>query len=50
VPFGMSFSIYSDCLGSWVMPRRVVDLFASWWIAGSTWSAVVWKIVLSWCL
>jgi hypothetical protein len=38
---------------SWVMPRRVVDLFACWWTVGSTRSAAVWKIVppcLLWCL
>jgi hypothetical protein len=38
---------------SWVIPRRVVNLYACWWIAGSTWSAVMWKMVpscLLWCL
>jgi hypothetical protein len=30
---------------SWVMPRRVVNLFACWWNDGSTRSIVVWKIV-----
>jgi hypothetical protein len=37
---------------SWVMPGRVVDLFACWWIAGSTRSAVVWMmhLCLLWCL
>lgn len=25
----------------WVMPRRVVDLYDSWWTVGSTWSAAV---------
>lgn len=37
----------------WVMPRRVVDLYDSWWTVGSTWSAAVWKMVPScilWCL
>jgi hypothetical protein len=37
---------------SWVMLRRVVDLYACWWIASSVWS-VVWKMVpfcLLWCL
>jgi len=28
---------------SWVMPRRVVDLFACWWKAGRSRSAVVLK-------
>jgi hypothetical protein len=38
---------------SWVMPRRVVDLYACWWTAGSAQSAAVWKMVplcLLWCL
>jgi len=36
---------------AWVMSKRVVDLFACWWSAGSTRS--VWKMVSScllWCL
>jgi hypothetical protein len=32
---------------SWVMPRRVVDLYACWWTLGNTRSAVVWKMVPS---
>jgi hypothetical protein len=38
---------------SWIMPRRVVDLYACWWTTGSTRSAAVCKMVLSrllWCL
>jgi hypothetical protein len=38
---------------SWVMPRQVVDLFACWWTANSTQSAIVWKMMhlcLLWCL
>jgi len=38
---------------SWVMPFRVVDLFACWWPGGRSRSAVVWKMVpccLMWCL
>jgi hypothetical protein len=31
---------------SWVMPRRVVDLFACWWTGGCSRSAVVWNMVL----
>jgi hypothetical protein len=34
------------------MPRRVVDLFASWWMDGRSRNAVVWKMVpccLLWC-
>ncbi len=30
---------------SWVMPRLVVDLYACWWIAGSTRNAVVGKMM-----
>jgi hypothetical protein len=30
---------------SWVMPRRVVDLYAYWWTASSARSVVVWKMV-----
>jgi hypothetical protein len=29
---------------SWVMPRRVVDLFSCWWKAGRSRSAAVWKM------
>jgi hypothetical protein len=38
---------------SWVMPRRVVDLFDCWWSSGRPRSAAVWKMVptcLFWCL
>jgi hypothetical protein len=38
---------------SWVMPRRVVDLFACWWKAGRSRSAAVWKMVpicILWCV
>jgi uncharacterized membrane protein len=38
---------------SWVMPRRVVDLFACWWTGGRSRSAMVWKMIhccLLWCL
>jgi hypothetical protein len=45
-------AIFSRFSLSWVMPRRVVDFFASWWTGGRTRSAVVWKMVpcLIWCL
>jgi hypothetical protein len=40
------WNFFFKCFGLyWVMPRRVVDLFAYWWTAGSTWSVVVWKMV-----
>jgi hypothetical protein len=32
---------------SWVMSRRVVDLFACWWSIDSTWSAAMWKMMFS---
>jgi len=38
---------------SWVMPRRVVDLFSCWWKAGRSKSAAVWKMVpicILWCV
>jgi hypothetical protein len=30
---------------SWVMPKRVIDLFACWWKSGRPRSAAVWKMV-----
>jgi hypothetical protein len=38
---------------SWVMPRRVVDLFACWWNHVFSGSAAVWKMVpicILWCV
>jgi hypothetical protein len=38
---------------SWVMPLRVVDLFACWWTGGRSQSAAAWKMVpccILWCL
>jgi hypothetical protein len=38
---------------SWVIPRRVVDLFACWWKASRSRSAAVWKMVpicILWCV
>jgi hypothetical protein len=29
----------------WVMPGRVKDLYASWWMGGCSWSAIVWKMI-----
>jgi len=46
-------AIFSRFSLSWVMPRRVVDLFACWWTGGRSRSAVVRKMVpycLLWCL
>jgi hypothetical protein len=39
MPYTMLF--FSHFGLSWVMSIRVVDLFACWWTAGSTWSAGV---------
>jgi hypothetical protein len=38
-------AIFSRFSLFWVMPLRVVDLFACWWTGGRSRSAVVWKIV-----
>jgi len=38
---------------SWVMPRRVINLFAAWWKSGRPRSATVWKMVpicIFWCV
>jgi len=38
---------------SWVMPRRLFDLFACWWMSGRPRSAAIWKMVpicLLWCV
>jgi hypothetical protein len=37
--------VFSQFGMSWVMPRRVVDLFSCWWKAGRSRSAAVWKMV-----
>jgi hypothetical protein len=48
------WSAISTCFGlSWVMPRRVLDLFACWWTSGRLRSATIWKMVLTcilWCV
>jgi hypothetical protein len=38
-------AIFSCFSLSWVMPLRVVDLFACWWTGGRPRSAAVWKMV-----
>jgi hypothetical protein len=46
-------AIFSRFSLSWVIPLRMVDLFACWWTGGRSRSAVVWKMVpscLMWCL
>jgi len=43
-----------NCFGkSWVMPRRLFDLFACWWKSGRPRSAAIWKMVpicIFWCV
>jgi hypothetical protein len=38
-------SIFSRFGLHWVMPGRVKDLYASWWMGGRFWNAVVWKMI-----
>jgi hypothetical protein len=42
------------CFGmSWVMPRRVIELFACWWKSGRPRSVAIWKMVpicIFWCV
>ena len=38
-------SIFSRFGLHWVMPDRVKDLYASWWMGGHSRSAVVWKMI-----
>jgi hypothetical protein len=46
--------IFSRIGLTWVMPRKVLGLFACWkWLSGSPQSAAVWKIIppyLLWCI
>jgi hypothetical protein len=53
VSYAMWSAIFS-CFGlSWVMPLKVLDLFACWWTAGRPRSAVIWKMVptyILWCV
>jgi hypothetical protein len=38
---------------SWIMPRRVIDLYDCWWSFGRPRSAAVWKMLPTcrfWCL
>jgi hypothetical protein len=44
VAFALWNAIFSHFGMSWVMLRRVFDLFAYWWSSGKR-SAVVWKMV-----
>jgi len=51
VPFEMFF--FSRFGLSWVMPRRVVDLYGCWWTADDTQNSAMWKMLpscLLWCL
>jgi hypothetical protein len=53
VAYAMWSAIFSPFGLSWVMPLRVLDLFACWWTAGRLRSAVIWKMVptcILWCV
>jgi hypothetical protein len=53
VYFALWSAIFSHFGMSWVMPRRVFDLFACWWSSGRRRSVAVWMMVptcLFWCL
>jgi hypothetical protein len=53
VAYAMWSAIFSRFGLSWVMPLRVLDLFACWWTAGRLRSAVIWKMVptcILWCV
>jgi hypothetical protein len=41
----MRSAFFSSFGISWVMPRRVVDLYDCWWSSGKPRSVAVWKIV-----
>lgn len=43
MPYRFFFSTHFGL--SWIVPRRVVELFACWWTIGSTRSVSVWKMV-----
>lgn len=45
--------VFSRVGMSWVMPSRVIDLFACWWKARRPMSAAIWKMVpicIFWCV
>jgi hypothetical protein len=53
VAFTLWNHVFSRFDMSWVMPRRVVDLFACWWKVGRSRSAAAWKMVpicILWCV
>jgi hypothetical protein len=53
IAFALWNAIFTRFGLSWVMPLRVVDLFACWRTGGYSRSTVVWKMVSScllWCL
>jgi hypothetical protein len=45
VAFALWSILFSHFGMFWVMPRRVIDLFACWWSVGRPRSAALWKIV-----
>jgi hypothetical protein len=53
VAYAMWSALFSRFGLSWVMPLRVLNLFACWWTYGRPRSAVVWKMVptlILWCV
>jgi hypothetical protein len=53
VAYALWSALFTHFGMSWVMPRRVIDLFACWWTSGRPRSAAIWKMVptcLFWCV
>jgi hypothetical protein len=53
VAYALWSTLFTCVSMSWVMPRRVIDLFACWWTSGRPRSATIWKMVatcLFWCV
>ena len=47
------YTIFAQFKLSWVMPKSVKELFASWWMGGNSQSVIMWKMVplcLMWCI
>jgi hypothetical protein len=45
VASALSNNIFTHFGMSWVIPRRVIDLFACWWKFGRPKSAAIWNMV-----
>jgi hypothetical protein len=53
VAYALWTNIFNRFGMSWVMPRRVIDLFACWWKSGRPMSVAIWKMVpicIFWCV